>query len=382
MFSSQNGLQTLLSANGFVCYPRVSSEETMAEQANNYDEMEIDVLCVGHASYDLVFPVDHHPGADEKCFAAGMVSCGGGPAANAAVTVARLGGTAAFAGYLGRDVFGAMHFEELVSEGVITDLVVRGKKAIASTYPGAGLAERAGPGATPLSSILVKPDGKRTVVTYKGSTPVLEPGEVDFTRVRPGAILFDGHQPAISLPLAMKAKGQKIPAILDAGSVHKGTIELAPLCGYLVASEKFARDLSKQKDPGKALECLAKIAPVAVITLGEAGLVWAAGRRGPDLDAPRDGRAQQGSGSMRAFPVDTVDTTGAGDIFHGAFALRIAAGDGLPSALRYASAAAALGCSKMGARAGIPFRADVESLLRRDKNFPREAAKSLRKEKE
>ncbi len=351
----------------------------MAERANNCDELEIDVLCVGHASYDLVFQVDHHPGADEKCFAAGMVSCGGGPAANAAVTVARLGGTAAFAGYLGRDVFGAMHFEELVSEGVITDLVVRGKKAAANPCPGEDLAV---PGATPLSSILVKPDGKRTVVTYKGSTPLIEPGEIDFTRVRPRAILFDGHQPAISLALAVKAKRQKIPAILDAGSVHKGTLELAPLCGYLVASEKFARDLSKQKDPGKALECLAKIAPVAVITLGEAGLVWAAGRCGPDLDVPRGGRAEEKRGSMSAFPVDTVNTTGAGDIFHGAFALRIAAGDGLMSVLRYASAAAALGCSKMGARAGIPFRADVESLLRRHKNFPREAAKPQRKEKE
>ena len=324
--------------------------------------MEIDVLCVGHASYDLVFQVDHHPGADEKCFAAGLVSCGGGPAANAAVTVARLGGTAAFAGYLGRDAFGAMHFEELVSEGVITDLVVRDQKAAAR--PAEAGAPGRGPATTPLSSIIVKPDGKRTVVTYNGSTPLLEPGEVDFNRVRPRAILFDGHQPAISLPLAMKAMRQKIPAVLDAGSVHKGTTELAPLCGYLVASEKFARDLSKEKDAGKALEYLAKIAPVAVITLGESGLVWAAKRRSQDLAAPRCGRPEQEGGSMGAFSVDTVDTTGAGDIFHGAFALRIAAGDGLLSALRYASAAAALGCSKMGGRTGIPFRAEVESLLR------------------
>jgi sulfofructose kinase len=317
--------------------------------------MEIDVLCVGHATYDLVFQVDHNPGADEKCFAAGLVSCGGGPAANAAVTVARLGGTAAFAGYLGGDLFGTMHLHELVSEGVITDLVVRDREAAASPDPDARVAERGisgrNPPATPLSSILVKPDGKRTVITYKGSMPLLAPGEVDFSLVRPGAVLFDGHQPLISLPLALRAKEQKIPSILDAGSVHKGTMELAPLCGYLVASEKFARDLSREKDPGKALECLAKIAPVAIITLGEAGLVWTSGH------GPR-------RGSLGSFPVDTVDTTGAGDIFHGAFALRIAAGDGLTTALRYASAAAALGCTKMGARAGIPFRAEVEFLLR------------------
>jgi sulfofructose kinase len=337
--------------------------------------MEIDVLCVGHASYDLVFPVDRHPEADEKCFATGLVSCGGGPAANAAVTAARLGGVAAFVGYLGRDVFGEMHFEELICEGVITTLVVRDAKLSARCRPG-GIADTAGDdrrqrpdepeapprATTPLSSIIVKPDGKRAVITYKGAAPVIEPDEVDFTRVRPKAILFDGHQPAISFPLALKAKAQKIPAVLDAGSVHKGTLDLAPLCGYLIASEKFARDFSKEKDTGKALACLARIAPAAVITLGEAGLVWAArgrSRAARSLRAP----AEQASGSMEAFPVDAVDTTGAGDIFHGAFALRIAGGEGFLPALRYASAAAALGCTKMGARTAIPTRAQVESLL-------------------
>jgi sulfofructose kinase len=296
--------------------------------------MEIDVLCVGLAVYDLVYTVERHPEADEKCFATGLIMGGGGPAANAAVTVARLGGSAAFAGYLGRDIFGDMHFEELLFEGVITSLVVRGNSP------------------APLSSIIVKPGGKRTVVTNKGSMPVLEADQVDFTQVRPRAILFDGHQPEISVPLAKKAREQNIPAILDAGSVHKGTLELAPLCGYLAASEKFARDLSGEKDPAGALGFLARIAPVVIITLGEAGLIWVAG-------------AEQEGGSLAAFPVDTVDTTGAGDIFHGALALRIAGGEDLLCALRYASAAAALGCAKMGARAAIPTRAEVEQFLKR-----------------
>lgn len=356
--------------------------------------IEIDVLCVGLASYDLVYSVDGHPEADgrwdrqpvlplpsaaaeeTKCFATGFLMGGGGPAANAAVTVARLGGIAAFAGYLGRDIFGDMHFEELLSEGVITSLVVRDEKRAVSRSPGAakGLSAQSGCSAspsTPLSSIIVKPDGKRTVVTHKGSTPVLEPDQVDFTQVRPRAILFDGHQPAVSVPLAKKAREQNIPTVLDAGSVHKGTLELAPLCGYLAASEKFARDLSGEKDPARALGFLARIAPVAVITLGGAGLIWAAGaaaspqrqyRQAVPIPKPERQAEQQG-GSIEAFPVDAVDTTGAGDIFHGAFALRIAGGDDLLSALRYASAAAALGCAKMGARAAIPTRAEVEEFL-------------------
>jgi sulfofructose kinase len=84
-------------------------------------------------------------------------------------------GIAAFAGYLGRNIFESMRFEELLSEGVIMSLVVR------DGHP------------TPLSTIIVKPDGKRTTVTDKGSTPVLEPDQVYFTAVRPRAILFDGH---------------------------------------------------------------------------------------------------------------------------------------------------------------------------------------------
>lgn len=294
--------------------------------------MEIDVLCVGHASYDLVLSIDHHPEADEKCFASHTIGAGGGPAANAAVTVARLGGTAAFAGYLGRDHFGGIHLDELRSEGVLDDLIVRGR------HP------------TPISMILVKPDGKRTVVTHKSETPALDPGQVDFSGVRAKAILFDGHEPAISIPVAHSARMQNLVTVLDAGSVHPGTIRLAPLCRFVIASEKFARDFCRDKNPLAAVRTLAGICPVAVVTLGAAGLVWAAGNE---------------SGKLPAFPMEAVDTTGAGDIFHGAFTLRKAWGDDLHSALRYAGAAAALGCSVMGARPGIPRKEDVQGFLSR-----------------
>ena len=320
--------------------------------------MQIDVLCVGLATYDLVFQVGRHPGEDEKCFASGLFTCGGGPGANAAVTVVRLGGSAAFAGYLGRDVFGEMHLEELASEGVMTSLIVRdkiGEAAADDICP-----RRVG---SPLSAIIVKPGGKKTVVTHKGRTPVIEPGLVDFSRLSPRAILFDGHQPALSVPLAVKAREQNIPAILDAGSVHDGTVQLARICSHLVASEKFARDFSGEKDPVKALGFLGRIAPVAVITLGDAGLVYRESNgSGPPGGEPWDLSASPAR--MDAFPVDALDTTGAGDIFHGAFALTTARGDALRPALKYASAAAALGCVKMGARPAIPTAAQVESLLR------------------
>jgi sulfofructose kinase len=115
-----------------------------------------------------------------------------------------------------------------------------------------------------------------------------------------------------------------------------------------VASQKFALDFTGEKGPHGALAILARTAPAAVITLGEAGLVWASGHE---------------SGSLDAFPVDAVDTTGAGDVFHGAFALASARGEHLLSALRFAAAAAALACTKLGARASIPTKAEVEAFI-------------------
>ncbi|MGZ5030798.1 MAG: carbohydrate kinase family protein, partial [Methylobacter sp.] len=149
--------------------------------------VNIDVLCVGHASYDLIFSVSSHPGADEKIVADDLLSCGGGPAANAAVCVSKLGLTSAFAGYLGRDLYGDRHFQELNDFGVNTQLIIRG------TSP------------TPLSAILVSPDGKRSLINYRGDTQALPADALDFTDVQAKVILFDGHEPFISLPLAEKA---------------------------------------------------------------------------------------------------------------------------------------------------------------------------------
>lgn len=283
--------------------------------------VNVDVLCVGHASYDLIFSVSRHPDADEKIIADSLLSCGGGPAANAAVCVAKLGLTSAFAGYLGRDLYGDRHFQEFNDYGVDTQLVVRGDSA------------------TPLSTILVKPDGKRCLINYKGDTQALAIDALDFTQVLAKAILFDGHEPLISLPLADWARQAKIATVLDAGSVHPGTLALMSRVDYLVCSEKFAGQYAG--DEHVALSRLAELAPNVVITLGDRGLIW---RRGEQ------------QGALPAYPVAAIDTTGAGDAFHGAFAAALASGLDWQALLRYASAAGALCCTQMGARLGLPDR--------------------------
>ena len=288
----------------------------------------IDVLCVGHASYDLVFSVAHHPAEDEKIVAEGFVSCGGGPAANAAVTVAKLGFKAAFSGYLGKDLYGEKHYQELLGFGVNTDLISRGNSP------------------TPLSMVLVKPNGNRALINYKGETRPLSSAAIDFSSITPKVVLFDGHEPQLSDALLKRMRNEGIPTVLDAGSVHEGTLALMEQVDYLVCSEKFARQLTG--DIEIALARLAKVSPTVVITLGEKGLIW---QRGTER------------GALSAFPVNAIDTTGAGDAFHGAFAAAVSSHMNWLDILRYASAAGALCCTKIGARSGLPSKKEHLALL-------------------
>ena len=293
----------------------------------------LDVLCVGHASFDITMSVPHQPDSDEKMLADALILGGGGPAANAAVQVARLGGSAGFCGYLGHDIFGEEHIEELAHEGVDTGLIVRGGHA------------------SPLSQILAKPDGSRSVVNFKADTPWLPADAVELRRIEalaPNVILFDGHEPLLSTAICDWAKAQNIPTVLDAGSLHRGTRELAPNVDYLVVSERFACQYCELVRPEACLAPLGEISANVIITLGERGLIWShAGK----------------TGEFPAYSIEAVDSTGAGDAFHGAFALAVARNMVWDDALNFASAAGALTCTKLGARASLPYEDQVLSLI-------------------
>ncbi len=261
-------------------------------------------------------------------FADHLLGCGGGPAANAAVTAVKLGFNAAFAGYLGKDVYGESHLRELTNLKVNTDLIVRGDSP------------------TPLSAILVKPDGKRALINYKGDTQPLTGTSIDFNDLTPKAVLFDGHEAEVSLAFLQHHTHKNLPIVLDAGSLHNGTRTLMNKVTYLVTSEKFAMQYADNVN--KALSLLAEQAPTVVITLGERGLIW---KRG------------QESGKLSAPPITAIDTTGAGDAFHGAFTAAITTNMEWLEVLRYASAAGALCCTKIGARSGLPSLEEHSTLL-------------------
>lgn len=300
---------------------------------------QVDVLCLGIACYDLIFSVDRHIGIDEKMKASDLTACGGGIAANASMTVARLGYSVAFAGYLGRDMYGDKHLDELNAAGVNTALVVRGE------WP------------TSLSAILVKPDGSRALVNYGLGREM--PGEEEFhlEDCRPCAVLVDGHYHQAAAPLVARARAAGIPTVLDGDTLHQGSKTLMEMVEFLVVSEHFARQFSRQDDVEEALTKLSCCAPSTIVTLGERGLCWR---------NRADSRFGVGAGTYPAFSITAEDTTGAGDAFHGAFAAGLSQGMAWEELLRFASAVGALCCTKKGARLGIPTGPEVAAFLARN----------------
>ena len=296
----------------------------------------VDVLCLGIACYDLIFSVDRHIGPDEKMKASELNACGGGLAANAAMTVARLGFSVAFAGYLGRDMYGDKHLEELNAAGVNTELVARGE------WP------------TSLSAIFVKPDGARALVNYGLGREMPDEVEFHLEDCRPHAVLVDGHYLEAAEPLIARARAAGIPTVLDGDTLHPGSKTLMEMVEFLVVSEHFARQFSRQDDVDEALTQLSRCAPSTIITLGERGLCWR---------NRADSQFGASAGSYPAFAIAAEDTTGAGDAFHGAFAAGLSRGMAWEELLRFASAVGALCCTRKGARLGIPTGAEVAAFL-------------------
>jgi len=289
----------------------------------------VDVLCVGCACVDINFNAAHHPTADEKLRATSMHTCGGGPAANAAVTIARLGGSARFCGYLGNDAFGEANLREFANDGVHADALHRGDAP------------------TPVAAVTIKPNGERSIIDYRSPSAIAAEDTISLAKFPAKVLLIDGHQPLLSLALIEEARALGIPSILDAGSINDGTQLLYNKVDYLITSEKFAKHYSGEDDPRTALAALDGAAPLIASTWGADGVYW---------------QDEYGQHHTPAFDIEAVDTTGAGDAFHGAFALGIAEGLKTKQNMRRACATGALTCLKAGARSSLPTRKAVDAL--------------------
>jgi len=258
---------------------------------------------------------------------------GGGMVGTALVAVSRLGGAAEFWGAVGSDWMGEWIVAGLAAEGVDTSQVVR--------VPG---------GRGPFVLVCVdQPTGERHFPHYTGR---LEPDGPIGSLERlsgTGCVLIDATQPESQLRLAAEARRLGVPVVGDFSRIGQTTAALLKHVDYAIFSEGALGDLDPGADPRAACEKLRSMGPrCAVITRGAKGLAY------------HDGETY---GEMPAFDVDVVDTTGAGDVLHGAFCYGLVQGFDLERNLRFASATAAVKCTRLGGRAGIPNRQEVERFL-------------------
>jgi sulfofructose kinase len=264
-----------------------------------------------------------------------------GSAAIAAASAAALGGRARLACKLAGDFLGQTVRSALAAFGVDTRCVVDERGHLSPLRFGAHSAP-----------------GRRAVFTTRGDVEPLAASEIDPDELLPGAgaLLVDGTCPSAQIRLAEAAVRRQVPVLFDGGHIGDGVGTLVGLSDVLICSERLAAELAPRDDLEASLAEIQRLGPRAVIiTLGESGSI---GLHGDEL-------VRQPS-----FPVDEVDPSGAGSVYHGAFAAALLSQLPFASCMAFASAAAALSCRRLGSFAGIPRREEVVSVLRREAPCP------------
>jgi len=294
------------------------------------------ILCIGMPVRDLTFRVQGLPARGSKENASHFDEICGGNALNGAIGIVRLGGRASICGPMGdaRETTSRYIFEKMAEEGIATRHLVH--------MPGL---------VTPISNIMIDPSGERTIVTFRDPQlwKVRLP-DIDTLLEDCAAILTESRCAEFCTALCAEARRRGIPVIVDVDRAISLREGLLTASSHLVFSSEPLQETAGVTDDGEALKKIAKLTPSFLAgTRGAQGTIW--------LDE------RQNLQQTPAFPVHTVDTLGAGDVFHGAFALAITERQDLRSALTFASAAAALKCTRFGGAFAAPQRAEVEALL-------------------
>jgi sulfofructose kinase len=303
-----------------------------AEKGND----PIQVIGLGQACVDYLGTVPCFPQENEKVELVGLVTQCGGPASTAMVTLARLGIPVSFIGVVSDDPFGFRIKENLIQEGVDV----------------AGLRTRPGFNSQFAFIAISTETGDRTIFWTRGSVPPLTAKDIDLTGFSSAKLLhLDGLMIEASLEAARQARDRGLTVVLDAGTPRAESRDLVSHVDILIASERFAAGLTGQGvADGKSLRRLEKFGPrEVVITMGTKGSI---------------GLGEDGIVRQAPFPVKAIDTTGAGDVFHGAYIYGLLKGFRMKECMRFASAAAAIKCLKIGAQAGIPRLREVEMFLK------------------
>lgn len=284
----------------------------------------IDIVGVGYCNVDYLGIVPHHPQADEKIPILEFLKQGGGVTATAMAAAARLGGNVRLITKIGGDEFGAFCIDELKKEGVDVSKIL-----IDSNNP------------SQFSFISVdKQSGKRTIF-WTASDIRLAAEDIKKEDVVDAKVLhIDSHHPDAAYQAAIWAEEAGMPVVIDVGTYRAGSERLLEHTSHLIASALFAKQFTGCDDPAESARMMMTSSrKLSAVTLGEKGCVY----------ATKDGIYHQ-----PAFKVDVVDTTGAGDVFHGAFSFGLSKGWDIPKTITFASAVAAIKCTKLGGRSGIP----------------------------
>lgn len=283
------------------------------------------IICIGNAAYDITLLVDRFPVENKKVrLEKGRVECGGGSASNCAYLLAKWGIETYFAGVIGDDYYGKKITEEFEEIGINTKY----------------LEKKAGIPTTSSFIITNTSTGTRTILTDKRKEAVMSPREVDDEF---DVILLDGYEKAFAMEV-MK-KNPKAIKIIDAGSLRENTIELAHMVDYIVCSKDFAEEFTKKKVDYSDMKTLIEIyddlkkefRQKIIITLEDKGCFT----------------YEKGYKMVPSIKVESLDSTGAGDIYHGAFTYCIANGYDLITTMKMSNIAGALSVTRIGGRYSI-----------------------------
>lgn len=300
---------------------------------------EYDVLGLGCVAIDDLLYVAGYPEADSKIPVERCERHCGGLTATALVAAARLGSRCAFAGVLGDEELSRFVLDRFSEETIDTRHVRRRAEA------------------RPVHSVIIVDESTktRTILYNLDGAFGAEPDWPDEAVLRAARVLFVDHFGAAGMTRAARVARQAgIPVVADLESDQQpGFADLFAAVDHVILSRDFAAHLTGLDDPAAAVRSLwSAERRAAVVTCGDRGC-WYVGS-----DAPAKVRHQP------AFPVDVVDTTGCGDVFHGAYASALARGLELPDRVRFAAAAAAIKATRRGGQAGIPTRGAVEGFLK------------------
>lgn len=293
------------------------------------------ILCIGHAAYDITIPLEGFIKENTKNRLEGILECGGGPANNAAYLLGKWGMDVTFIGVVGNDEYGRYIKEELESVNVDTKYMEFNDK-----YK------------TTSSFILANMEtGSRTILTYRSNKLRMSDIDINF---EPDIILVDGQEPELSLKMINKYPNAI--SIIDAGRPTNEIIELCKHIDYIVCSKEFAETVSGNKmdeHEDIVLEALEdEFSGQIVVTLEDKGCVYSKDHHFIHIPGIKE---------------DALDTTGAGDIFHGAFTYGIAKKFPIEENLKFANIVAGLSVTRLGSKNSMFTLEEIEEYIREHK---------------